>query len=101
MKYEDLVNYRGKYGAERIVSALASYAPEEASDMIAEGEFEMLDDDGFADKMEGHSGWIVFIPSTSRAAVIWNGDPTWYDAYSLENAVEIAESPELMEEALN
>ncbi len=31
-------------------------------------------------------GWLLWLPACGRVAVLFNGDPSWYDAGSLEEA---------------
>ena len=74
---------------EKIARRLAVTEEDEAL-LLSEGEFR-----GFghsksetADRCMGYADWIGYLPSCQRAAWISNGDPVWFDATSLDDAVE-------------
>ena len=90
MTYQELIKQIGKVDAEQVVSILAAQDPSDEPVMMDEGLFAFMDDGG-TDKTAGHNAWIAYLPSSDRAAIVYNGDPFWYDAYSLENAITIAE----------
>lgn len=55
--------------------------------LIAEGQFEGFDHSDTADRFMGFADWIDYLPSVYRAAWVSNGEPTWFDATSLDDAV--------------
>jgi len=74
-----------------IKTAIATRMAVDADDLkalLSEGEFKGLDHSATQDRCCGHSDWIGYLPSCQRAAWVSNGDPVWFDATSLEDAVE-------------
>lgn len=53
----------------------------------SEGEFEGWVDEQTADRRDGCTDWVGYLPSCNRAVWLTNGDPEWFDADSLEDAV--------------
>ena len=69
-----------------------SIDPEDKALFIAEGQFKGFDHSDTQDRSFGYSDWVGYLPSCQRAAWVSNGDPVWFDAMSLEDAVEQIES---------
>ena len=72
---------------ENIASRLAVTEEDEAL-LLSEGEFEGFCHSKTADRCMGYADWIGYLPSCQRAAWISNGDPVWFDATGLDDAVE-------------
>ena len=71
--------------------AIATRMAVDADDLkalLSEGEFRGLDHSDAQDRCAGHADWIGYLPSCQRAAWVSNGDPVWFDASSLADAVE-------------
>jgi hypothetical protein len=80
---------------EQIIRRLAGGNPDDedalrAEDVVIEGH----DISNTADRCFGCADWIGYIPSPGRAVWVSNGNPIWFDADSLDHAVELVKSGE-------
>lgn len=65
-----------------------AYDQDDLAALLAEGEFEGFDHSNTADRCCGFADWVAYLPTCGRAAWVSNGEPTWFDASSLQDAVE-------------
>ena len=72
--------------------ALAGGNMDDLATLLAEAEIEGWVDEGDPNRINGCTDWVGYIPSTGRAVWVTNGDPIWFDASSLEDAIEQAQS---------
>ena len=70
-----------------LAARLSATAEDEAL-FISEGQFEGFDHSDTQDRSMGHSDWVGYLPSCQRASWVCNGDPVWFDASSLADAVD-------------
>ena len=75
------------YQTEELAKRLAD-TPEDVALFVSEGEFEGFDHSNTADRFFGYADWVGFLPSAARASWVSNGEAEWFDANSLEDAVE-------------
>jgi hypothetical protein len=69
-----------------VIRHLAAGNADDLAALIAEGQIEEWTD---PDQYPNYTGYnaVGYLPSCNRAVWITNGDPTWFDATSLEDAV--------------
>lgn len=70
------------------LAARLAVTDEDKAPLVAEGQFEGYDHSDTQDRCMGHSDWVGYLPSCQRASWVCNGDPVWFDASSLADAVE-------------
>ena len=77
----------------RVIDALAGGNDDDYESLLAEAQIEGWtgDEDG-PDRHEGEANWVGYIPSSGRAVWVTNSDPIWFDAASLQDAIEIVQS---------
>ena len=82
---------------------MINYTNIDDDDLIANSPFDAnLDDaevDGWTDdsnpnRMWGYTDLVAYWDESGRAAHVTNGDPVWYDATSIKDATEKAQSEE-------
>lgn len=73
---------------EEIINRLAAGNREDIRLLHGEGQIE-----GWTDET-GMANWVGYLPFCDRATWITNGDPVWFDATSLEDAIAKVESGE-------
>lgn len=70
------------------LAARLAVTDEDKALFISEGQFEGFAHSDTQDRSMGFADWVGYLPSCQRAAWVCNGDPVWFDALSLEDAVE-------------
>jgi len=61
-------------------------------DDLTEAHIDGFVSDDNPNRMHGYSDLVAYWPTAGRAAHVSNGDPRWYDARSLEDAIEQAQA---------
>lgn len=59
---------------------------------LSDAEIDGWTDDANANRMWGYTDMVAFWEDTGRAAHVTNADPIWYDATSIQDAVQKAQS---------
>jgi len=81
-----------RYQRTTLASRMAQGNADDLALLISEGQFHGLDHSDTACRDEGYTDWIAYVPSIQRASWVANGDAIWYDAMSLDEAVDLVTS---------
>jgi hypothetical protein len=79
---------------ERIFHAMAS-SYEEFSALMVEGQLTGWYDETNAVCLAGLTDWVAYLPGQRRACWISGGTPVWFEAPSINNAVDMALSGQI------